>query len=204
MWAWWSLETREVVNMNKQPEDVPEEKVPKPRGYTRDIVIKKMPDGSEKVLEDTGWKENKIVIGTPKLMAGLWLNEPTFTGGILFHAQGEGDPSWDMLSPVPEADWIDDKLEAEYFRKAPDSIVYLDESNNPVAYITGRILVTTTLDFLEANGPSGTGISIREHGLFGGDATSSLDSGQMADAIRHKAKWKDPSTKLIRYIRFIF
>lgn len=189
----------------KPPKDVPEERVPRPDGYTRDVVIKKMPDGTEKVIEDTGWKHNKIVKGITLLMAGLFANEASYSGqGILFHAQGEGDPAWDALNPVPEADWLDTTLEAEYFRKAPDSIVYLDDSNNPVGYITGRILVTTTLDFGEANGPMGTGIYIREHGLFGGDATATLNSGKMIDAIRHKARWKDVTVKLIRYIRFVF
>lgn len=188
----------------KPPKDIPEEKVPRGVGYTRDVVIKKMPDGTEKVVEDTGWKKNKIVKGITLLMAGLFANEGSYHGGLLFHAQGEGDPAWDALNPVPAADWLDTILEAEYFRKAPDSVVYLDDLNNPVGYITGRFLITTTLDFLEANGPLGTGIYIREHGMFGGDATAALNTGKMVDAIRHKARWKDHTVKLIRYIRFVF
>lgn len=171
-------------------------------GYWRDEVYKLI-DGKEvKVDEDKDWNKNKITINMTLLLAGLMKNEITFTGGILQHAQGTGLPAWDVTLPTPL--FSQTQLVNEYYRKAPDSISYVDSMGVPVLVITNSILIRTTLDFNEANGGDNLGRFIREQGLFGGTATPTLNSGYMADAINHKARFKDSTVKIIRFIRFIF
>lgn len=199
------MEDTPVDNQNPSSVGVAVERFPvkeKTKGIWRDQVFKRGPDGKDVPVEDTNWKSNVIVVGMPKLIAGLMANEPTFTGGILQHAQGVGDPAWDISLPVPPFNSV--KLFAEYFRKAPDSITYLDSIGNPSAVVTNSILIKTTLDYGEANGPGGLGTFIREQGIYGGTATGVQDSGLLANLIWHKARWKDSSVKIIRYIQFIF
>lgn len=165
----------------------------KARGIWRDTVIRRRPDGTEEVVEDAGWQPNKIVVGMTKLLAGLLKNDPTFNGGILFHAQGRGDPIFDVQLPTPS--FSETALRDEYFRKAPDSIGYLKDDGSPAdpGEVTSRILIQTTLDFGEANGEF-----IREQGLYGGPATAALDSGLLANLIFHRARFKDGTVKIGR------
>ena len=169
------------------------------QGIWRDEVYK-IVNGKEALVEDHGWVKNLIVVGMPKLLAGLMRNEPTFAGGILQHAQGRGLPSWDTNLPVPQFNSV--QLTDEYFRKPPDSISYLDSMGVPTVAITNSILIRTTLDFGEANGVSGE--FIREQGLYGGTATGAANSGLLANLIFHRARFKDASVKIIRFIQFIF
>lgn len=170
----------------------------KARGIWRDTVIRRRPDGTEEVVEDAGWQPNKIVVGMTKLLAGLLKNDPTFNGGILFHAQGRGDPIFDVQLPTPS--FSETALRDEYFRKAPDSIGYLKDDGSPAdpGEVTSRILIQTTLDFGEANGEF-----IREQGLYGGPATAALDSGLLANLIFHRARFKDGTVKIVRRIQLI-
>lgn len=171
------------------------------KGRWRDVVTRRMPDGTEKVVEDTGWKSNMIVQGMPKLLAGLMRNESTYIGGILQHAIGNGNPAWDIPGP-PTPAYNSTQLVAEYFRKPPTSISYLDPLGLPSPVITGSILIQTVFDYGEANGMAGE--YIREQGLFGGTATGVGNSGIMANLIYHVAKWKDSNVKITRYINIIF
>jgi len=170
------------------------------KGIWRDEVFRRRPDGGVEKVEDTGWSGNRIVATFTKLLAGLLANEPTFNGGILFSAQGRGDPSFDTVLPTPEFSAV--KLRDEYFRKTPDSISFVDDDGNPAAEVTGAILIRTTLDFDEANG-AGSGEFIREQGLYGGPAEAVTDSGLLVNLIYHKARFKDASVKIIRSIRLI-
>lgn len=174
--------------------------VSRTHGIWRDEVYRRRPDGREEKVEDTGWTGNRIVASFEKLVAGLLANEPTFNGGILFSAQGRGDPVFDTVLPTPEFTAV--KLRDEYFRKTPDSIAFVDDAGNPVTEVTGAILIRTTLDFDEANGP-GAGEFIREQGLYGGPAEAVTDSGLLVNLIYHKARFKDNTVKLIRFIRLI-
>lgn len=171
--------------------------IAKARGEWRDTVIRRDPEtGAEEVVEDTGWSENKIVVGATLLIAGLLKNDPTFNGGLLFSAQGRGDPIFDTTLPTPQFD--ETALRDEYFRKAPNSITYLksDGSAADPGEVTSRLLIETTLNFDEANGEF-----IREQGLYGGPATTALDSGLLFNLIFHKARYKDASVKIIRRIQ---
>jgi len=155
---------------------------------------------SGKVICTAFWKNNLIVDVVKSLLAGLFANETSFTGGVLYHALGRGDVSWDTTVPDPSAS--DVALFDEHYRTTPDSINYLDISNNVVSFShsVSKIEVTTTFDY----GDAGADGSIREQGLFAGDATASLDSGIMVNAIRHKEIYKDSTIKIVRRIRIQF
>jgi hypothetical protein len=188
--------------MGKMTKQIPTEKVRPPQGFFKDIIYKKGKDGIVRKVKDTGWVHNDIVEGMVKLIAALMKNQVGLQG-MLFHAQGTGETTWDTAG-IPTPGWSDVALTHEYFRKAPDSIVFLDETGNPTPTPTNRLLVQTTLDFADANGDDGLGRNIRCQGMFGGDATSTLDSGFMLDEINHTKRWKDSSVKIVRFIKFIF
>lgn len=185
-----------------KPREIPTEKNRPVRGFFKDIVYKKGPDGVVRKVEETGWVHNDIVEGMVKLIAALMKQEAGLVG-MLYHAQGTGEPTWDTAG-IPTPGWSDVALTNEYFRKAPDSIVFVDETGNPTATVTNRLLVQTTLDFGEANGDDGLGRNIRCQGIFGGDATATLDSGYMLDEINHTKRWKDVTVKIVRFIKFVF
>jgi hypothetical protein len=171
------------------------------RGQWRDQVIQKDPEtGEERLIEDTGWKSNQIVTNVQPLLAGLMANEVSFTGGILFHAQGRGNASFDITLPTPS--FSETTLRDEFFRKEPDSITFIDEDTGDPAgpgIFTRVIRVKTIIEFDEANGEI-----IREHGLYGGTATTATDSGLLANLIFHEARFKDNTIKLIRFIQLTF
>jgi hypothetical protein len=169
------------------------------RGIWRDEVYQRDASGQPVLVEKAGWNKNLIVVGMPKLLAALMKNHAGFSG-ILQHAQGRGDPNFDITLPVPSFNSV--ALLDEYFRKAPDEITFVDEDGNPTLSVTNSILIKTTLDFNEANGAGGE--FIREQGIFGGDATGATDSGVMVNLIFHKSRFKDSSLRLIRFIQFIF
>ncbi len=172
----------------------------KPKGVFWDEIWKK--DEQDNVYCDHVTKkcDNIIVNVASDLLAGLMLNEPTFTGGILQHAVGEGFLVWDISLPNPVASQT--TLNTELARLAPDSIVYLDGSDNPTATITSKIRIKTTFDFLTPAALNGK--FIREQGLFGGDATSTTDSGIMIDAINHVKIFKDATIRIVRFIDLTF
>jgi len=170
-------------------------------GFWKDVVEKKLPDGTEVVVEDTGWKSNLIVVGMGVVLAGLLKGDPDFAGGIVRHAIGRGNPAWDIPGP-PAPNYSATSLVDEYFRKAPTAISYLDPGGTPVVGPTRSILVQTVLDYGEANG--GGGEYIREQGLFGHLATDTLGSGMLVNLIYHVAKFKNSGIKITRYINLQF
>lgn len=182
-------------------EQTPKEEITAPKGQWRDIVERKNPDGTVEIIEDTGWRKNTIVQGMPKVLMGLMRNEPTFNGGILYHAMGRGLPAWDPLPTPPTPPYNSTQLVDEYFRKIPASISYLDPLGNPSPVITGYILIQTVLDYGEANGMAGE--YIREQGLFCATATATLNSGILVSKINHVARWKDSNIKITRFWRIL-
>jgi hypothetical protein len=129
------------------------------------------------------------------LFSAFLRNDAAAAAGILYHAQGDGDGVWVAPPAVTPADTI---LQAEFFRRVPDSVVFLDGGDLPTATVTAKLLVQTT--YLEAEM---AGLDIREQGLFCGDATAAFDSGFMLDKIHHVALFKPAAAKLKRSIKLV-
>lgn len=186
--GWKRSVTREIVKTGKI------------KGVFKDEIWKKDGNGVPYLDQVTDPTENLIVTAASQLLAGLMLNESTFTGGILQHAQGEGFVAWDTLLPDPTLGQT--QLNVELARIAPDSIVYLDGASLPTLTITNTIQIKTTYDFLTPSALNGK--FIREQGLFGGDATGTINSGFMIDAINHVKIFKDSSIRIVRFIDLTF
>jgi hypothetical protein len=143
-------------------------------------IIDKITTVEGTVLKEIYHGSNAIVQGFGQVVAALLKGDPFFGIGIHFFSVGTGEATWDFLS-TDERQALSlfnlVQLYHEIARAAPE-IVYIDNANlvvNPGP--TNRIEIRATF------GPSVVG-PIREFGLFGGDATTVLDSGIM---ITHKA-----------------
>lgn len=180
-----------------------EKKANKPLGIWWDHITQY--DDNDNIIANvnTKKKKNLIVLSYPALISGLLANESIFNGGILFHALGEGQASWDINLPPPQ--YTDVFLTNEYYRKAPDSITYQDQNGDPVISVTNArsILIKTTFDRETAGHPS-NGKFIRTHGLVGGNATSSINTGLFVDVINHYPIYKSEKIKLVRFIELYF
>lgn len=115
-------------------------------------------------------------------------------------AVGSGITAWDTTPPTKA--YSQAALTTEYFRKAvaQTDIVYIDPSTDlsTGGVVSSKLEITVTLGTSEANG------ILREFGMFGGDATSTTDSGQMVNWISHSRIDKDSSLEIERKIRFEF
>ena len=139
--------------------------------------------------------ENLVVSTCRTLIARLMKGD---AGGITYWAVGAGDVSWDTALPTPTES--DTKLFNEIYRKAvvAGDKVYIDATNAVSATPTNRLQVSVT--FYEGDF-TGT---IREMGLYGGDATATKDSGFMVNRRIHSKVVKDADTRLERLIRMTF
>jgi hypothetical protein len=169
-----------------------------PIGVWRDIRI--AADGT--VLEFTDWKHNLVVTSFANLLALLTMNNSSYVG-VQYLALGTGLSAWDS-GGVPAPALTDTTLVTEpssgNFRKAVTAQM-VDASNNVTASITNRILISATFNMGEANG------SLREWGLFGGNATPTANSGIMIDHVTHGIITKDAGGNdftLVRQITLIF
>lgn len=145
------------------------------------------------------WGWNQIQNSFATLLAA-WCRGEAGYDRITFVGIGSGNVSWDTTPPTQS--YSDTTLTTEYFRKAVTqaNIVYIDPVTNLPTGGTpsSKIEITVTLLTSEANG------AMREFGLFGGTATSTLDSGQMVNWIVHSRIDKDSSLEIERKIRLEF
>lgn len=92
-------------------------------GKWRDFIYERGPDGRDVLVQATPWQHNMITQPFTYLAAGLLKGEVNFTGGILYHAIGAGDPSWDLVLPDPTK--FDTELFDEVSRRVPDGMAYI-------------------------------------------------------------------------------
>ena len=71
-------------------------------------------------------------------------------------------------------------------------------TDDPSTSATYKIETRTTFTF--SDGPS-PGQWFREHGLYGGAATATPDSGTIFNIANHARIWKDNTVELVRYFR---
>lgn len=143
------------------------------KGLKGELIIKAydMLDDGRLVYE---YHKSNIIVNTASiLIARLLKNNQEPQNGISYLAIGSGSGSWNLFDPpAPTTSQIN--LENEFYRKAIDTSTFVHPvTGEPTSAYTNIVDYAVTLGEGEAVGP------IVELGLFGGDATSELNSGTM-------------------------
>ncbi len=145
------------------------------------------------------WGRNQIQNSFAKLLSA-WCKGDSGYARISYMAVGAGLTAWDTTPPTKA--YSQAALTTESFRKAiPElGLVYIDPVTNisTGGVLSSKLEITVTLATSEANG------ILREFGMFGGDATVTVDSGQMVNWISHARIDKDSSLEIERKVRFEF
>ncbi len=169
-------------------------------GRWRDVIRYK--DGSSELGNSDGfeWKPNQIQNSFATLLAAWSRDEPGFER-INFLALGTGLVGWDTTPPAQP--FTQTTLQTEAFRKAitQPSIEFIDPITNisTGGVPSSKIEIGVVIGLGEANG-----LSLREFGLFGGEATIAFDSGSMVNWVTHARIDKDSSFEIDRTIRIEF
>ena len=142
--------------------------------------------------------KNLIVDGVYKLIASLMIGKEEYKP-LCFWAVGKGQDLWSNDAP-PQPNPSDTKLLAEIGRKAiiPGDMTWVDDRGEVSSSPTNRIKVRATFGYNDCVGVW------REFGIFGGNATSSKDSGIMIDRKTHGTITKTREMELDREIIFTF
>lgn len=167
------------------------------RGRWRDEIYSA--DGV--LVSDSGWSDNQIQDTAATIVAGCLsrLDElPATWEGISYLALGEGQGAWDTAAPAQNK--ADTTLNNEQFRKAvlDSDIVFIDALGGAVSGAgveTRFIRCTVTIGVGEANG-----LSLREFGLFGGDAGAGANTGYIFNWVVHGRIDKDATMVIVRTI----
>jgi hypothetical protein len=149
-------------------------------------------------VERTAWTPNQLQLPSAPLVAALLSGTPVLSG-ITHMGFGSGENSWDVTNPERPQSQLG--LTSEVLRKPLDGVpFYLDPSFDPVAgpEVTRRVRFRSVMEQIEGNGET-----FREFGLFGGDATSDLNSGYMFNWIRHGRIDKTSAFRVIREVTLV-
>lgn len=116
--------------------------------------------------------------------------------GLQYWAVGSGHSSWDSSMPEPEVG--NTKLTAEIGRVAidPSKIVFLNENSMETTTPTNVIQVSCTFNTSDCNGVW------REFGIFGGNATTTINSGIMVNKKHHAVITKTSDMAIERVMKF--
>ena len=119
----------------------------------------------------------------------------TLFPGNFFIAVGTGEEEWDDLSPPYDRAMT--TLVREISRKSvsPEDIVFLDAGGEEILGPSSRLRVRTTFEHDEAVG------TLRECGLFGGDATLDQNTGTLLTYYIHPRLGKTADMTLQRSLR---
>lgn len=167
------------------------------RGIYRDRLL----DPEGRLISDSGWRKNLIVLPCRVLLAGFLKNETAL--GIQSLQVGRGSAAWDTTPPpLPDPNNTDQLVDTAPFTipLAKLKVDYLDSADSVVATPTNRIQITATLGPGEPTPAGSRPFPLREFGLFG-----SLNGvARMIDYIRHPLIEKDGAVSLERKVRLIF
>jgi hypothetical protein len=166
-------------------------------GLYRDVLV----DAQRQIRWDGGWRSNLIVHQCDVLLAALMKRQKQMYG-ILYWAVGEGEQHWDALCPSPHATHTLLKKEIARLKIKPRQIVYLDGLGNESESPTNCLEITA--GFKGKDLATAGFQSLREFGLFGGDATAAADSGFMIDYVIHPRIDLSPEDTLHRTLHLTF
>lgn len=150
-------------------------------------------DGTVEVVES----HNLIVDGLYKIITSL-LSAKGGYSGLQYWAVGSGNLSWD--SSLPDPTTTDTRLTQEIGRKQIQSsdFAWVNESGEVQSTPTNRLRVRVTFSNSECVG------AWREFGIFGGNATSTANSGIMMNHKHHTVINKTAEMEIEREIIFTF
>lgn len=118
-------------------------------------------------------QKNVIVNTASVLIARLLKDNTEPPTGISFLAVGSGNDAWDPFNP-PAPTTSQTLLESEMFRTSISASTFVDpQTAEPTSVFTNIVDYATTFSESQAVGP------IMELALFGGDATSTPNTGTM-------------------------
>jgi hypothetical protein len=122
------------------------------------------------------YQKSNIIVNTASiLIARLLKDNAEPANGISYLAVGSGNPSWQLLDP-PAPTTSQTRLENEFYRKAIDLSTFVDpDTGEPTETQTNIVDYSVSFGEAEAVGP------IMELSLFGGGATTELNSGTMVN-----------------------
>jgi hypothetical protein len=159
------------------------------KGRYRDIVT----DRRGKPVAETSWRPNLVVDGAFALLAALLGRDDV--DGILFWAVGEGAESWDRAQPTTVS--ATSRLVSELRRlEVPrEAIRYLDGGGGESAEPTPDLEIRLTFEWPDES------VTLREFGVFGGDATERPNSGTLINHVIHRSIVLEPGQRLTRQLR---
>jgi beta-lactam-binding protein with PASTA domain len=139
-------------------------------------------EGPSGTRRDGAWRANLVVWSALDLIGALLCNHST---GVTYLAVGSGDPAWDTNPPPPDRGRT--LLAAEVFRVRlePGRTLTYDPA-------TGRVHVRVSIGRGKATG------TLRELGLFGGDASARPGSGTLVNHAVHPRIEKAENDTLLR------
>ena len=160
------------------------------RGTYRDVFR----DAYGRLCFASEWNPNTIADRAWPLLTGLLKNDPNLNG-ILYFAVGSGDPDWDVnpIAPSPAATQLQNEIERQAV--LAEAITYLDENDLPASVPTNRIEIRASFTWPDA------GQTLREFGLFGGDATGTRNSGYLVNHVIHPRLYMESGTTIARQLR---
>lgn len=138
---------------------------------------------------------NLVVNSFLRLVMCLLKKQSGYTG-IQYWAVGMGNASWDSNMPTPDINAT--QLTAEIGRVAipASEIKFLDSNYAETNNLTNIIQIKHTFGVNDCNG------TWREFGLFGGNATSNINSGIMINKRHHAVLTKTEEMTVERTMRF--
>lgn len=166
-------------------------------GIYRDRLV----DASGRLLSDSGWRHNMIVLHC-RVLLGAFLHNEGSALGVQSMQVGRGDPSWDTAPPpLPDASTTTQLTDGSPFVVQGANLVleYLDATESIVASPTNRVQVTATLGPNEPTPSGSPPFPLREFGLFG----SLQGVPFMIDYVRHPLIEKDGAVTLERKVRLV-
>lgn len=116
--------------------------------------------------------------------------------GIQYWAIGSGAESWDSSIPTPDINATTLTAELGRVPISADEITFLDPDFNEVSTPTNILQIKHTFGSSECNGVW------REFGIFGGNATESLNSGILINKRHHAIITKTEDMTVERTMRF--
>jgi hypothetical protein len=120
--------------------------------------------------------QSNIIVNTASILIARLLKDNTEpSSGISFLGVGSGNESWDPFDP-PAPTTSQTLLENEFYRKSISTSTFVDpQTAEPTSNHTNIVDYATTFSESEAVGP------IMELSLFGGEASTTVDTGTMVN-----------------------